>query len=167
MHKFPLQFVTAALCACTVALAQQASPLRLELSQSLVQTVKEGGKTVEKLLAVPASVAPGAQLQDDLLVTNSGKTLLRDVRPQLRIDPGLLYLSQSGAPEGTLVEFSFDGGKTFGVAPLKRKVSVTENGKSVVKEVEVPPSEYTTIRWTLPTLDPAQSVKLSVRLRVK
>lgn len=166
MRTLPSMFVTAALCACT-ALAQQASPLKLELSQSLVQTVKEGGKASEKLLPVPGGVRPGDLLQNDLLVTNTGKTELRDVRPQLQLDRGVLYLSQSGAPEGTLVEFSLDGGKTFGVAPLKRRVTVTENGKSVTREVEVSPSEYTTIRWTLPHLDPAQSLKLSVRLRVR
>ena len=67
---------------------------------------------------------------------------------------------------GVTTLYSVDG-KTFGPAPLKKTVTVTENGRSVLKEVEVKPSEYTTVRWTVPELGVDQTLKLGYRIQVK
>lgn len=64
-------------------------------------------------------------------------------------------------------EFSYDGGKSYGKPPLKRKVRVVENGKEVEKEVEVKPEEYTHARWVLPELGAKQSVLLKLRTVVR
>ena len=63
--------------------------------------------------------------------------------------------------------FSRDGGKTFGQAPLKKLVTVTEDGKTVQREVVVPPAEYTAVRWVVSALKPDTTLKLGFRVKVK
>ena len=161
-------FLSVALALVGAAAAQQAaSPLKLVLSQFLVQTVTKDGKAQESLVEAPKQAHPGELLEEQLQVSNIGKSALTSVRPSLPVPAGTLYVSQGGVPQGASTEFSFDGGKTFGVPPLKRKVTRVENGQSVTKEVVVSSTEYTNVRWTLPTLDAGQALKLSLRVKVK
>ena len=44
---------------------------------------------------------------------------------------------------------------------------MTENGKSVQKEVEVKPSEYTAVRWIVSEVSPGATLKLGYRIQVK
>lgn len=148
------------------ALAQTTSPLKLVLSQALVQTVTENGKSTEKLVPGPTSVLPGAVLEEALTATNTLGKLVSKVTVNLPVPAGTVYLNtlKSGGAVQTL--FSIDKGKTFAAAPLKKTVNVTENGKTLQKEVEVSPAEYTNVRWVLGELAAGDSLKLGFRVRV-
>ncbi|GAA3997357.1 hypothetical protein GCM10022631_04910 [Deinococcus rubellus] len=148
------------------ALAQATTPLKLVLSQSLVQTVTENGKSTEKLIPEPTSVLPGAVLEEALTATNTLGKSMANVAVNLPVPAGTVYLN-SLKPEGSVKTlFSIDKGKTFAAAPLKKTVTVTENGKTVQKEVEVSPSEYTNVRWVLGELAAGGSLKLGFRVKV-
>ena len=43
-----------------------------------------------------------------------------------------------------------------------KTIAVTENGQLVQKRVEVKPSEYTNVRWVLPTLAAGEALKLGL-----
>lgn len=150
------------------SLAQGASPLTVNLTQSLIRTVTANGKSTEQRVPSPASVRPGDVLAQTLTARNTGTVALRDVRVQLPVPPNTVYLAPDGAPEvGARAEYSIDGGKTFAPAPLRKKVTVTENGKAVTREVEVRPSEYQAVRWTLGTLGAGAQQNLGFRIQVK
>ncbi len=63
------------------------------------------------------------------------------------------------------LEYSADGGKTYSVRPMKT-VTVTEDGKSVTRQVAVPANEYTTVRWTVNTLAAGSDVTVDYRVAV-
>ena len=148
-----------------MALAQQVNLLSLSLQQSLVQAAN--GKAQERLVSSPKSVLPGDVLSQVVTAQNRGERTLKDVHVSLPVPKGTQYIS----PESTLnvypVQFSIDGGKTFAPAPLKRKVTVNENGKATVKEVVVKPSEYNAVRWIIPEVAAGKSQRVGFRVKVQ
>lgn len=149
-----------------LALAQNASPLKLDLTLNLVKTVTENGKPVEKLTPAKQNL-PGDTLSQIITATNTGKTPLTNVRIPLNVPKNTVYLAPEKGMADVQAQYSIDGGKTYAPAPLKKTITVTENGKTVTKEVEVNPSEYQAVRWTVPRLAPGQSLKVGYRIRVK
>jgi len=163
-NQKPLTAFLAFLLALGLALAQT---LLLDLKAQKV-VVKEGKEVLEEALAV----APGDTLEWRLVAENRGKETLRQVALVIPIPKETFYLDGTATPlrlgNATIrPEFSFDGGKTFGLPPLKKRVRVVENGKEVEKEVEVDPKEYTHARWVLPELKPGQKVEVRLRTMVK
>ncbi|AZI42542.1 hypothetical protein EHF33_07110 [Deinococcus psychrotolerans] len=150
----------------SAALAQASSPLKLVLSQALVQTTTQDGKTVEKLAPDPKSVLPGAVLEQAVTATNTLGKVMTKVSVNLPVPVGTVYLNTLKSVETVQTLFSIDKGKTFAAAPLKKMITVTENGKSVEKEVEVKPAEYTNVRWMLGELAAGDSLKLGFRVKV-
>ncbi len=148
------------------ALAQGDSPLKLTLSQALVQTLTENGKSVEKLLPEPRSVLPGGVLEQAVSATNTLDRALGNVIVNLPVPAGTTYLSAVAANGEVKTLYSADKGKTFAAAPLMKMVSVTENGKAVQKEVEVKPAEYTNVRWVVAQLAAQNTLKLGFRVKV-
>ncbi|WP_424155641.1 hypothetical protein [Thermus aquaticus] len=166
-NQKPLTAFLAFLLALGLALAQTAQPLLLDLKAQKV-VVKEGKEVLEEALAV----VPGDTLEWRLVAENRGKETLRQVALVVPIPKETFYLDGTATPlrlgNATIrPEFSFDGGKTFGLPPLKKRVRVVENGKEVEKEVEVDPKEYTHARWVLPELKPGQKVEVRLRTMVK
>ncbi|BBN93642.1 hypothetical protein DEIGR_102875 [Deinococcus grandis] len=149
------------------AAAQTASPVSLNLVMSLVKTVKVDGKTTEQFAPSPKTVLPGDVIRQVVTVRNSGGRALKNVPVTLPVPKNTRYLAPEKGLDDVRAEFSIDQGKTFAAAPLMKKVTVTENGRSVVKEVEVKPSEYTTVRWTVSELGADQTLKLGYRIQVK
>lgn len=150
------------------AVAQGAAPLRLTLSQDLVTVVTENGKAAEKLIPAPGSVRPGDTLTQQLSVSNVSKKVWKNAVLGVPVPQGAVYLG--GATPSSArwtTQFSFDGGKTFAAAPLKKLVAVTENGVAVRREVVVPPSEYTNVRWVVGAIQPDETLKLGFRVKVK
>ena len=148
------------------AAPSKAGPLSLTLSQALVKSVTENGKSSEKLLPAPKAVLPGAVLEQAITATNTVEKDLGNVVVNLPVPNGMTYLSAFAPAAATQTLFSFDGGLTFGAAPLMKTIAVTENGQLVQKRVEVKPSEYTNVRWVLPTLAAGEALKLGFRVRV-
>lgn len=148
------------------ALAQSAAPLKLVLSQALVQTTTEQGKGTERLIPEPKQVLPGAVLEHVVSVTNTSSSVLTQVAVNLPVPAGTHYLNALPVLGGVQTLFSADHGKTYAAAPLKKTVTVTENGQAVLKQVEVPASAYTNVRWVVATLGTATPLKLGFRLMV-
>ena len=148
-----------------------ASGLRLELASYKVVKVAAGeGKTVEKTLPA-AEVAPGDVLLWVLTAENESDKRLHQVALTIPIPPSTVYIEGSAKPlkwKGSVIWplFSYDG-VHFSRPPLKRRVRVRENGRVVEKEVVVPPSAYTHVRWVVPELGPGEKVQVRLRTRVR
>lgn len=150
------------------ALAQGTSPLVMTLTQSLIQTVQEGGKATEKRTPNYTKVRPGDLLAQTVTARNVSSRTLANVAVRLPVPAGHVYVAPDGtAPAGVRTEYSIDGGKTFAPAPLKKKVTVNENGKTVTKEVEVKPGEYQAVRWIIAALPAGTEKTLGFRVQVK
>lgn len=147
-----------------VALAQGQGPLSLNLSMALVRAAPGAA---EKYVPTPKSVAPGDVLSQVVTVRNTGALALRNVPVRLPVPASTRYLAPERGMNVARTEYSIDGGKTFAPAPLKKTVTVLENGKSVRKEVEVRPSEYTAVRWVVAQVAAGQSLKFGYRVQVK
>lgn len=154
----------------SAAMAEQAAnPLKLTNETFLVKLVKQGDKVVEQLERNPAKVKPGDVLVFQTTATNTTKEGLQNVALRMPIPEGVAYQAKSATPTDKRwkLEFSFDKGKTYGTEVLKRKMTVTENGKTLVKEVVVKPEEYTNTRWTISSVQPEEELKFSIRVKVK
>jgi len=149
------------------AAAQVGEALSLKLNMLLVKTVKVDGKPIEQLLPSPVSVNPGDVLSQVVSVQNTGAKNMRDLPVQLPVPKNTVYLAPERGLDSARTLYSIDGGKTYAAAPLKKTITVTENGKSVQKEVEVKPSEYTTVRWIVAEVSPGATLKLGYRIQVK
>lgn len=164
--------------ALVAALAFAKEPLLIEAKTYRVVQAQQDGKTVERLEEA-LGVRPGDVLEFQYEVSNTTIDPLRGVVVTVDLvkigglNPDgskvLAYLPATASVlrlgELTLTpEFSYDGGRTYGKAPLFRKVKQLEGGKEIEKEVEVQAGEYTHIRWIIPQL--ASNSKLLLKLRV-
>ncbi|MBZ9750772.1 hypothetical protein K7W42_07845 [Deinococcus sp. HMF7604] len=147
--------------------AQTVSPVTLSLTMSLVRNVTVGGKVTEQLTPNPGNVLPGAVLSQVVTARNTTTKSIVNLPITLPVPKNTVYLAPEQGLDATRAEYSIDGGKTFAAAPLKKTVTVTQNGKTVQKEVEVKPSEYTTVRWMVRELPANQTLKLGYRVQVK
>lgn len=93
------------------ALAQASSPLKLMLSQALVQTTTENGKSAERLTPEPKSVLPGAVMEQSVMATNTLDKAIGNVTVSLPVPGGTTYLSTLAAADVKTL-FSIDQGKT-------------------------------------------------------
>ncbi len=153
-----------------VALGQTPGLKLSLLSFQVVQTQTPQGPKEEFRQAL--EVKPRDVLEYRLEAENTTNTPQREVVLTLPIPKETAYLEGTATVlsfKGTRIQptFSYDGGRTFGLPPLKRKVKVVEGGKEVEKEVEVKPEEYTHVRWTIPELGPKEKVTLKARVIVR
>ncbi|GAA0513875.1 hypothetical protein [Deinococcus depolymerans] len=149
------------------ALAQGATPLTLNLNMSLVRSVKVDGKVTEQFSPSPKNVLPGDLISQVVNVRNTGSRALTNVPVTLPVPKNTVYVAPEKDMNVARTEYSIDGGKTFAAAPLKKKVTVTENGKTVTREVDVKPNEYTAVRWTISEIGANQTLKLGYRVQVR
>ena len=132
--------VTAAMVLSTVALAQQQLDVRTVVQKEAV-TTNEAGET-ETSLVPPDSVVPGDKVVYTITFTNVGEEAADDVVVTNPIDSNLTYVRGSAFGAGMTIEFSADGGQTWGSAA---GLSVTD--ADGVRPAE--PADYTHLRWTL------------------
>lgn len=152
--------------AVTPVVGQPANPLKMVLVRSqVVTTTDKAGKKVETLKPDVKGALPGQIFEDTNTATNVGKLPLAGVNITMNVTPGV-YVSSVAGRSDVRALYSIDNGKTFAAAPLKKTVTVQENGKSVTKQVEVSPSEYTNVRFVVPSLKAGESLKTTVRFRV-
>lgn len=149
------------------ALAQSTSPLVLEYTQSLVRNVTANGKTTEQRTPNYTRVRPGDLLAHNLVARNTSARALKNVTLRLPVPASMVYAAPDGTlPSGVRAEYSVDRGKTYAAVPLKT-VTVTENGKSVTKQVEAKPNEYQAVRWVIGSLPAGTELKVGFRAQVK
>lgn len=158
--------------------AKPASP-QLTAATYKVVKVKEGDKLVEKLVS-GAGAMPNDTLQFSYRIENPGSLPLPGLSINVPIPAQVTYLSHTCSAAGFKAQYSIDPHvydtktkainmslKKFGDAPLKKTVTVKENGADVKKEVSAAPADYTAVRLLLPDLAAGQNGECSVRVKVK
>lgn len=168
MSRLRLTLLTLTGLSAGLVLAQT-SPITLTLTQALVRTVTVDGAATEQLMATPKTVVPGDIIRQQLTAINTSDRPVKGVVLKLPVPAQATYLTaeRSESPGVVRTEFSADGGKTFALAPLKKSVTVTENGQPVRREVILPPSAYTNVRWTIDRLPPRAQATVGFRVQVK
>ncbi len=139
-----------------------ANYIKLTASTSLVTVVNGTEKLSD---AGSKGVVPGNVLELNQKAENFSKMNVNRVQLNMPVPTALAFQSQKCDLAGAEALYSLDG-KTY-ANPLKKTVTVTENGKAVTKEVTVEPSEYKFVRWTLPTIKAGTTVNCAMRGKVK
>lgn len=141
------------------AFAHARPELQMKMVTEKEITVTAGGKTVLK--RVPASnSARGEVLIYTLNYKNVGDEKTTLVNVDNPLPAGTRYLPDSASGANAQVNFSVDGGKTYGSPD---KLVVQKSGKKLKAGAD----DYTTIRWTLGEIKPGQSGQLGFRAQVK
>ncbi|GAA0500528.1 hypothetical protein [Deinococcus depolymerans] len=157
----------AALGTLAGAAATPPSPLTLKAATLVVTQETRDGKKVEVLTdASKAQVIPGSVLSLTQTFKNVSKGALSSIVLNMKVDPATTFQQATCTVGGVTTQYTTDG-RTFAAAPLMKTVTVTENGKSVQKKVEVKPSEYTGVRWNIARLNAGQEGTCAIRATVK
>jgi uncharacterized repeat protein (TIGR01451 family) len=157
-----LAAVAAGLALGAPALA--APKITFSIAQLKEVTAQQGGASATKLVPATA-VAPGDVVEYVLTYRNEGDQPATDAHIDDAIPKGTTYLASSAAGEGAEITFSSDGGKTFAPA-VKLTYEVRLPTGAVEKRVATP-AEYTHVRWTLKSVPPGATGKVSFRVKVK
>lgn len=141
--------------------------IKFVLAQDLIKSSTVDGKTTEQVVLAPKTVLPNDILREEVTVTNISGKALNTVYVGIPVPKGTEFSGQATpGNERWKLLYSVDNGKTYAATPT-RTVTVTENGKSVTKQVAAPTNTYTNVRWTVATLKKDESLKLSFRVKVK
>lgn len=132
--------LAAALILSSTALAQQQLDVRT-VAQKEEAFTNDAGETETRLVA-PDSVIPGDKVVYTITFTNVGAEAADDVVVTNPIDPSLTYVRGSAFGAGMTIEFSADGGQSWGTAA---ELTVTDADG----ERRAEPEDYTHLRWTL------------------
>ncbi|MDB5044358.1 MAG: hypothetical protein JWQ08_408 [Deinococcus sp.] len=176
MKRIPV-LTSTLLLGLTVMAAAQTTPaaasaavsksIKFVLAQDLIKTTTVEGKTVEQVVLSPKTVLPADILREEVTVTNVSGKALNQVSVGIPVPKGTEFSGQATpSTDRWKLLYSIDGGKTYAATPT-RAVTLTENGKTVTKQVAAPINTYTNVRWTLVTLKKDESLKLSFRVKVK
>lgn len=103
----------------------------------------KGEKEVKKVDAAKAKVVPGDIVTFTTYYTNIGKEPAAAVVVTNPIPEHMLYGDGTAEGKGSKIEFSVDGGKSYG--PAQRLKVIDSKGK----ERAAGASDYSHIRWTL------------------
>lgn len=144
---------------------QEEQGLEQKLSAFIVSTViDKDGNEVE--VFAPATTAKSGQIIEYRYhAKNTSEGDINNFVPIIPIPSVTTFLSGSATESDLFVlEYSVDGGKSFAVAPLMKKVT-NDQGEEI--EVEVDPSEYQAVRWTmLESFKVNQEIDLKFRVSV-
>ena len=168
MHSSVRPFALSALLLGSLAAAQQtAQALKVSLGLDLVTARTVDGKTTETLTPSPRSVLPGQLLRQEAVVANVSGRAVRNSVITVPVPRSTAFVG-SATPSSVRwnTVYSIDGGKTYAATP-KKTVTVTENGKSVTKEIAAPPAEYTNVRWQVGELAAEETLRFGFRVRVQ
>ena len=109
--------------------------------QKELVTVNAEGET-ETMLVAADTVTPGERVVYTITFRNIGEEPAENVVITNPINENLTYADGSAFGPGTVIEFSVDGGATFGDAG---SLSVTEDGVTRAANA----TDYTHLRWTM------------------
>ncbi len=130
--------------------------------QKLERVVAPDG-TVSSRFVPAEKVVPGDDVHYTITFVNDGKSAI-DAGTVVITNPvpeNTQYLADSAFGSGTTIQFSVDGGKTFGPA---NELTVVRDGQTVAGTS----ADYTTIRWVFgPALAPAAQSHVSFNVRLK
>jgi len=122
----------------TVALASEAVELRTQLVAEVRESTGPAARPTFRL--VPAGrLSQGQVVYYTVRITNPTPVFANKVQVSQLIPANTTYLSGSAAGPGAEVEFSIDGGQTFG---RPESLKQADGGRAG-------PGDYTHVRWTL------------------
>lgn len=110
--------------------------------EKLHEELDENGEVTTKLVAVDTAV-PGDEVVYTVTFTNVGAEAAENIRITNPIPPQMRYVSGTAFGPGTDIEYSVDGGATWGEATALR--INTQTGAQRLAEAD----DYTHIRWAL------------------
>ena len=134
--------LTASVFLAAIAGAQEAGHLNVRtIVQKEEVVVSDTGETERRL--VPAeTVVPGDDVVYTITFTNISDETAENVVITNPISQNLTYVAGSAFGPGTVIEFSVDGGRTFGDAD---ELAVRTDGGQRPAGVE----DFTHVRWTM------------------
>ena len=142
--------------------------LKLTLTQDLIRSVTQNGKTVEERISSPSGILPGAVLQEEVTAQNIAGRALGSFNLDVPLPPGTQFLG-AATPSGARWRTQFTapcGGKPLAYAEAPLSCTELVNGKSVTRQVK--PSEYSnTVRWVVSEMKVGETLKFGFRVRVK
>jgi uncharacterized repeat protein (TIGR01451 family) len=133
-------FLTIALLASLVSVAQAKPVVALKLSAQMIQHQANGAEHFVPIDT--AALKPGDEIRYVIVATNTGTNAAKNLVPVGRIPAGTAYVAGSASSPTANPEFSLDGGKTWAAMPT---VKVHTRSGDVVQKAD--PATYTTIRW--------------------
>lgn len=152
--------LTPALAAAAAAGAPTGMQLKTEAFQEVEVAGKDGKK--EKKRQPLTRALPGQEVIYDISYHNASSKPAEAVVVNNPVPRGLSYLPGSAQGAGTRIEFSVDGGKTYGALEAL-KVAGADGRPRAAKAEEV-----THIRWTLlAALKPAAEGRVTYRAVLK
>ncbi|UBV42393.1 hypothetical protein LAJ19_12290 [Deinococcus taeanensis] len=151
----------------TAAAQPAAQNVTFVLSQDLVKRTVVNGRTTESITPGPKTVLPGDTLREQVTLRNVSGRALTTLNVTVPVPKGTEFsVLTTPATDRWTVQYSTDGGKTFSAQP-QRTVTVTENGRSVTRQVPAPTTTYTHVRWTVRSMTPDETLKFSFRVTVR
>jgi len=155
---------TAALAAtlmyATGAMAQGTLQLTNEVFQEVTTTGADGKKTVKRVSAT--TVVPGTEVIYVVTYKNVGAQPADNVVITNPVPKQLALRSESTAATGTRVEYSVDGGKTYGALATLRATG--SDGKPRAAQA----ADVTHVRWKLArAVKPGEQGSVSLRAVLK
>ena len=144
--------------------AQQKSAIQLTSVAEVEVTEKnaQGEKEVKRKDAALAKVVPGDLVIFTTRYVNTGKQPAANVTVMNPVPEHMTYIDKSAEGKGARIDFSVDGGKTYG-APDKLKVT---DGQGRVRPALA--KDFTHIRWILiAPLAPGGTGSVSFRAQLK
>ena len=138
--------------------------VKFTLNQDLVRQTVTDGKTTETIVENPKTVLPGDLLREQVTLVNTAGRRVGQLFVNVPVPRGTEFLELTTPnTDRWKVQYSIDGGRAYSAAPT-RTVTVTENGRAVTRQVAAPLSAYTNVRWTVTSMNPDESLKLSFRV---
>ena len=159
MIRRPQAGLAAILLACAFsANAQSQLEIRTEVQKEDVVTAEDGTERVELITA--ETVLPGEEVIYTVTFANTSDVAADNVVITNPLPAELTYVNGTADGEGTRVQFSADGGVTFGQAA---ELTVSDNGS----QRRASPDEFTHIRWVLEAaLQPGETGTATFRARL-
>ncbi|MGI9203984.1 MAG: hypothetical protein ACR2Q3_08235 [Woeseiaceae bacterium] len=125
-----------------LAVAQDSGHLNVRtVVQKEELIVGDSGETERRLVSAD-TVVPGDDVIYTITFTNISNETAENVIITNPISENLTYIEGSAFAPGTLIEFSVDGGRSFGSAS---DLMVADNGNRRPAE----PNDFTHVRWTM------------------
>lgn len=145
------------------SLAMAVPKVSLELKAEIEVTVEENGKMVTKRIPA-AEVEPQKTLFYTLNYTNAGDSVATAVEVKNKIPENTVYVLDSAWGEGSNIQFSIDGGKTFGAPSLLTYDVKGADGKTVKKKAT--PEKYTDIMWVVKEIPAGKTGSVGFNVKV-
>jgi uncharacterized repeat protein (TIGR01451 family) len=145
MQKKLLVALTLALLMPASAWTQQKGAIELKsvAEVEVTQTNARGEKEIKRVDAGKANVVPGDIIIFSTYYTNISNKTAGNVIITNPVPEHMLYMERSAEGKGSTIEFSVNGGKSYGTLD---KLNVTDASGKSRKAVA---SDYTHIKWTV------------------